>query len=56
MTPTIVLLPGLLCDAAVWQGVRPALEALAPVRIGDFSEGSSMAGWARAVLEASRGR
>ncbi len=51
MTPTIVLLPGLLCDAAVWQGVRPALEALAPVRIGDFSEGSSIGGWARAVLE-----
>jgi pimeloyl-ACP methyl ester carboxylesterase len=51
MSISIVLLPGLLCDAALWQ---PQIEALGhqfDCRVADLTQADSMAELARAVLE-----
>ncbi len=48
--PTLVLLPGLLCDAAVWQAqcaALPGLECIVP----DYGARDSLAAMARQVLE-----
>lgn len=51
MTEPLVLLPGLLCDAALWAPQVSALRGLAdPIMIGDLTRHDSMAGMAEAVL------
>jgi pimeloyl-ACP methyl ester carboxylesterase len=39
MTATLVLIPGLACDAAVWHGVQPALRAGGGVHVSDVHSG-----------------
>jgi pimeloyl-ACP methyl ester carboxylesterase len=46
----LILLPGLLCDEALWAPQRAALADLAEVTIGDLTAADSMAGMAAAVL------
>ncbi|WP_201837050.1 alpha/beta fold hydrolase [Microvirga zambiensis] len=53
--PTIVLLPGLLCDASMWDAQRKALEPYADVRIGDFSQLDSIEAMARSALALADG-
>ena len=53
--PTIVFLPGLLCDASMWSAQRDALEHVAPVVIADFSQFSSISDMASSVLEQTAG-
>jgi pimeloyl-ACP methyl ester carboxylesterase len=48
---TIVLLPGLLCDASVWAGQVPTLSARTPVHVADFSQADSLSDMARSVLD-----
>ena len=44
--PTVLLLPGLLCDASVWPAQQAALQALAPVHVADYGDCSSIAAMA----------
>ena len=53
--PTIVLLPGLLCDASTWDAQQKALKPHADVRIGDFSQLDSIEGMARSALALADG-
>lgn len=48
--PVIYLLPGLLCDGAIWTHQAAALGAFAQVRIADFTSFDSIGDMARAVL------
>jgi pimeloyl-ACP methyl ester carboxylesterase len=48
--PTILLLPGLLCDASVWTAQAEALRPHAPVLVTDFSEHDSLKAMARSAL------
>ncbi|WP_262273261.1 alpha/beta fold hydrolase [Microvirga yunnanensis] len=48
--PTIVLLPGLLCDASIWEAQRAALAPHAEIRIADFSQLDSIDAMARSAL------
>ena len=48
--PTILLLPGLLCDASVWTAQVEALRHHAPVLVADFSEHDSLEVMARSAL------
>lgn len=52
--PTVVLLPGLLCDQAFWTA-RAALQQLAPVVVADFSQSASIAAMAQQALAAAPG-
>ena len=49
MTP-LILLPGLMCDAGLWQKMLPQLEAAGPLIFGDLSQDSSIAEMATSVL------
>jgi pimeloyl-ACP methyl ester carboxylesterase len=49
--PTIFLLPGLLCDGAIWEAQRSAFDKFADVRIPDFRYVDSIEAMARIVLE-----
>lgn len=49
--PVVYLLPGLLCDADVWQHQVTALSALADIRIPDFKGMDSLADMADKVLD-----
>lgn len=46
----LVLLPGLMCDAGLWRGLLPQLEAIGPVLCGDLSQGESVEEMATSVL------
>jgi len=46
----LILLPGLLCDAALWQAQVGALADLAAVAVADLSRDESLAGMAERVL------
>jgi len=46
----LLLLPGLLCDRAVWAGVLPQLEAVARCRVGEFADERSLGAMAERVL------
>jgi pimeloyl-ACP methyl ester carboxylesterase len=46
----ILLLPGLLCDAAIWSAQVAALEPYADVLVADFSREDSIEAMARAAL------
>lgn len=48
--PSIVLLPGLLCDASVFHAQVAALQPHAEVAVADFSREDSLEGMARAAL------
>jgi pimeloyl-ACP methyl ester carboxylesterase len=48
--PTILLLPGLLCDASVWTAQVEALRPHALVLVADFSEHDSLEAMARSAL------
>lgn len=52
----LLLLPGLLCDAALWTHQRGALEDLADIRIADFRSQDSIAAMAESVLALAPGR
>lgn len=47
----LLLIPGLLCDAALWAHAREYLAALAPVHVADVTAGDSIAAMAAAVLD-----
>ncbi len=47
----LILLPGLLCDRALWEPQIAALSGLADMAVGDLTHDDSMAGMARSVLE-----
>jgi pimeloyl-ACP methyl ester carboxylesterase len=51
--PPIVLVPGLLCDEAVWEPQRAALAARAPVIIARHGSADSLQRMAAQVLEAA---
>lgn len=53
MKTPLVLVPGLLCDAALWAHQSRHLADVADVRIGDTMNADSMAGMAEAVLAAA---
>ncbi|MEE1655463.1 alpha/beta hydrolase [Microvirga sp. CF3062] len=48
--PTILLLPGLLCDASVWTAQIEALRPHAHVLVADFSQHDSLGAMARSAL------
>lgn len=50
MKPTLYLLPGLLCDARVWEHQARNLSSLVEIRIPDFSQLDSLDAMADAVL------
>ncbi|MFK8257984.1 alpha/beta fold hydrolase [Erwinia sp. AnSW2-5] len=50
MKMPLVLLPGLMCDAGLWQRMRPELENIGPLTFGDLSQGSTVEEMADAVL------
>ncbi|CAM2146027.1 Alpha/beta hydrolase [Pararobbsia alpina] len=52
MSLQVVLLPGLLCDAAVWTEQRKALETIADCYIPDYGMCDSIGGMADLVLNA----
>jgi len=49
-TMPLILLPGLLCDAALWAAQAEALADIADVRIADLTRDDSIAGMAERVL------
>ncbi|WP_241240439.1 alpha/beta fold hydrolase, partial [Xanthomonas euvesicatoria] len=49
--PAVLLLCGLLCDAAIWQPQRVALRDLADVQVMDFAGFDSIAQMAAHVLD-----
>ncbi|MFD7924217.1 alpha/beta fold hydrolase [Streptomyces sp. NPDC059740] len=51
----MVLVPGMLCDAALWDGVRPALTGLAGPLVDVLPDAPDIAGMARQVLDAVEG-
>jgi pimeloyl-ACP methyl ester carboxylesterase len=53
--PTILLLPGLLCDASVWRAQTGALRAYAHVLVADFSQHDSLEAMARSALAMTDG-
>lgn len=54
-TPTIVLIPGLLCDAFAWGETPARLAAIGPVAIADLSTQDDIRTMARDVLAAHAG-
>ncbi len=53
--PTLILLPGLLCDAALWRHQIDHLGDLAEIRVADFSTQDSIADMADAALALADG-
>jgi pimeloyl-ACP methyl ester carboxylesterase len=54
-TLTIILVPGLLCDASVFAAQAAAIGKHAPVRVADFSQHDSLAEMARSALTIADG-
>ena len=54
--PTLVLVPGLLCDAAVWEPQRAALAAQADIIVADHGTLDSLPAMAGRVLATAAGR
>lgn len=50
MTPSLILLPGLMCDRAIWAPLLPQLEAVAHCRIADHGDADSLTRMAEQVL------
>ena len=53
--PTLCLLPGLLCDATVWQPQVAALSGKAEIHVADLWGPNSFAAMAEKVLDETRG-
>ena len=53
---TLVLVPGLLCDAASWSAIPAALQSRMPVAVADITGPDSIPAMAAHVLEAHPGR
>jgi pimeloyl-ACP methyl ester carboxylesterase len=53
--PKIILLPGLLCDASMWEAQARALEPYADVFVADFSQHDSIEAMARSALRLTDG-
>ena len=49
--PDLVLLPGLMCDDALWDHVAPQLAETATLHFGDLFQDDSIAGMAARVLD-----
>lgn len=47
----LLLLPGLLCDQALWRAQAEALADIADPRVGDLTKDDSLSGMARRVLD-----
>ncbi len=54
--PPLFLLPGLLCDDALWQHQSAHLADLAEISVADFTTQSSLTEMARSVLDAAPAR
>lgn len=55
--PTVLFLPGLLCDAALWSSQIEGLRDIAEIRVADLTQDDSIAAMARrAVAVAGEGR
>jgi pimeloyl-ACP methyl ester carboxylesterase len=54
--PTVVLVPGLLCDDWIWKPQKAALSRVARVVVADVSDRSSITDMAEAVLAKVSGR
>jgi pimeloyl-ACP methyl ester carboxylesterase len=52
----LLLLPGLLCDRALWQAQLDGLADIADMTVGDLTGADSVSGMAKAVLAAAPGR
>ncbi len=52
----LLLLPGLLCDRALWEPQLAGLADIAEMTVGDLTRDDSMAGMARSVLAAAPSR
>ncbi len=52
---TLVLLPGMLCDAALWRHQVNTLDDVADIHVGDLTRHDSIGAMAQAVLEAVTG-
>lgn len=50
MPSSLILLPGLMCDHAIWSPLLPELDALASCQIADYGEADSLAAMAEQVL------
>lgn len=48
--PSLILLPGLLCDEALWAPQIAALADLARISVGDLTAADSIAEMARQIL------
>jgi pimeloyl-ACP methyl ester carboxylesterase len=53
--PTIILLPGLLCDASIWDAQVRALEPFADVVVADVSQHDSITAMAHSALALAEG-
>lgn len=51
--PTLVLLPGLLCDARLWKPQADALSDIADIVIADMTRDETMSGMASRALDAA---
>ncbi|MCX7217910.1 MAG: alpha/beta hydrolase [Burkholderiales bacterium] len=47
---TLVLIPGFMCDASLWQAMLPELSKIAAVQFADINEGSSIAAMAERII------
>jgi pimeloyl-ACP methyl ester carboxylesterase len=54
--PTLVLIPGLACDAAVWRHAAAALQVGATVRIADHGTLDSLDAMAQRILDQTPGK
>lgn len=54
--PALILLPGMLCDAALWQPQLAALGDVAEIAVGDLTRADSLEAMAEAVLERAPAR
>jgi pimeloyl-ACP methyl ester carboxylesterase len=50
MTPSLILLPGLMCDRDIWSPLFPELVGTALCRTADYGEADSLSGMAQQVL------
>ena len=53
MTTPLILMPGLLCDAALWRHQVSGLADIADMQVADFTQDSSLAGMVRRLLTAA---
>ena len=49
--PHLILVPGLICDHAVWKHQARTLESLATIEVADHGSLDSLAGMAKAILD-----